>query len=599
MSSSRETLKMLLPLLRPHRSMAVALVSLGFLASLSEGIGIGLFIPFLEGLDTQSAAIARDNLTHQTWLGSSLASLFAGITPEYRLPTIAAAIFGAVLLKALLTYATALLTTSLSARTGHELRTRVYEEVLTVDFRVINSLGTGRLLNILSNESWRTADAITHLLRVVILLGTLFVYIALLLTISWKLTLIVTAILMLVSVVVRFLTRKVGSLGAMMTRANAEVASKMVDGVDGIEVIRGYGHEAHERQRFAGVSERLANLTVRTGVLSDAVHPVYEILAAAVLVTVLLISAQGGTSLAPLLVFIFLLYRLAPVMRYLEKERVDLKSAEAAVKETLAIIQGHETKRVRSGSEEFAGLKQEIILDQVSYLYGPDAEPALRDICAEIPAKGLTAIVGPSGSGKSTLIKLLMRFFDPTEGSILVDGKALAQLRTDTWRSRISVVPQKAFLFNATVRENIAYGVLQADDNAIRVAAKAAGANDFILGLPDGYDTRLGEDGVELSGGECQRICLARALVRDPELLLLDEATNALDSISEGLIHEAVDTMRQRCAVVVIAHRLVTIESADQILVLDDGRLVEQGDLQQLIAQDGLFAQLYKRQRFE
>jgi subfamily B ATP-binding cassette protein MsbA len=576
----------------------MSLIALGLLASLFEGIGIGLFIPFLERLEASQAVTAHDNVTHQTWLGSNLARLFEGVAPENQLPAIGAAIFGAVLLKGALSYATALLSSSLSARTGHELRTRVYEEVLTVDFHVIHKLGTGRLLNVLSNESWRTADAVINLLHAVISLGTFFVYMALLLTISWKLTLIVTAILLLMSVIVRSLTRKVGFLGAKMTRANADVASRMVDGVDGIEVIRGYGQESHARRSFESVSERLSKLTMRTGILSGAVHPVYEILAAAVLVTVLLMSVQAGASLAPLLVFIFLLYRLAPLVRHLEAERVDLISSQAAVKETLAIIQSQEKQYIQSGDEEFDGLEEEIVLDKVSYRYEPDADLALEGIEATLPAKGLTAIVGRSGSGKSTLVKLLLRFFDPTEGRILVEGRPLPALKLNAWRSRIAVVPQRAYLFNATVRDNIAFGELQADDEEVEAAAKAAGADTFIPGLPNSYNTRLGEDGIELSGGEAQRICLARALIREPDLLLLDEATNALDSISEDLIHVAVDRIRLKCAVVVVAHRLATIESADQILVLDNGRLVEQGGLQELIAKGGLFADLYQRQRF-
>ena len=587
MFRSRQTLNRLLSFLRSHRVAAITLIVLGFLASLSEGIGIGLFIPFLQTLDPQNAAT-----THDTWLGGILASLFDGVSAENRLLVIAFAIFGAVLLKALLTYATAFLFTTLSARTGHELRTRIFEEVLTVDFRVLNTVGTGRMLNALSNESWRTADAITTLLQMAITLCTLFVYVMLLLLISWKLTLVVVVLLILMAGAVRLLTNRVGSLGEKMTRANAEVASKMVDGVDGIEIIRGYGQEEYERKRFSGVSERLARLTVRTGILSGAVYPLYEVLAAAVLVTVLLTSVQTATNLAPLLVFVFLLYRVAPVVKRLEQERVDLFASEGAVAETWSIIQRQEKNYIHSGNELFERLRAGVTLDHVSYRYQSDAEPALEDVCVQIPAKGLVAIVGPSGAGKSTLVKLLLRFFDPTEGSILVDGSPITNLKLDEWRGRIAVVPQNVFLFNATVRDNIAYGALQADDEQIIAAANAAGAHDFILGLRQGYDTRLGEDGVELSGGEGQRVCLARAMIREPEILILDEATNALDGISEEFIQKALDELKQRCTVVVIAHRLATIERADQILVMDDGRLVEQGDLKQLTAQGGLFAQL-------
>ena len=225
----------------------------------------------------------------------------------------------------------------------------------------------------------------------------------------------------------------------------------------------------------------------------------------------------------------------------------------------------------------------------------------IQGVCRSAAAchQETVAIVGPSGAGKSTFVKLLLRFFDPNEGQVLVDGMPLAELKLDEWRSRLAVVPQKPHLFNATVRENIAYGDFEASDERVQTAAHDAGAHDFIESLADGYDTRLGEDGVELSGGEAQRICLARALVHKPDLLLLDEATNALDSISEQRIQKALEEARARCSVVVVAHRLSTVVRADQILVLNEGRLVERGDFKKLHNSGGLFAQLYKLQRFE
>ena len=393
------------------------------------------------------------------------------------------------------------------------------------------------------------------------------VYVTLLLLISCKLTVVVTVLLVLLAIVVRLVTRKVVSLGERMTRVNAEVASKMVDGVGGVEIIRGHGQEDHERERFAGVSARLARVSKRTGILSGAVYPLYEVLAAARLVVVLLTSVTDSASLAPMLVFLFVLYRLAPVVKRIEQERVELKAAEGAVNETFSIIQREEEHYLSSGAIPFEGLRDAITLDGVGYNYDADTSPALNNIKATIPATGLTAIVGPSGAGKSTLIRLLLRFFDPTEGRILVDGEDLRELDLRDWRSRISVVPQQAFLFNETVRENIAYGASRTDEEII-AAAKAAGAHEFVTNLSDGYDTRLGENGIELSGGEAQRVCLARAIVRRPDLLLLDEATNALDSESEALIQQALDRMKHDCSVVVVAHRSATIANADQVLEL-------------------------------
>jgi subfamily B ATP-binding cassette protein MsbA len=560
----------------------------------SEGIGIGLFIPFLQALGPQDAAEVHDSV-----LGTTLGRLFDDIAPENRLPVIALAIFGAVILKAALTYAASFMFTLLSARTGHDLRRSVFDRVLATDTRSLDKTGSGRLLNVLSRESWRTADAITLLLQSVITSGTLFVFVLLLLLISWRLTLIVTVILFLIALVVRLLTRRVGWIGERMAQADAKVVGKMVEGVNGLEVIRSYGLETRKRTGFVGVSEWLRRLTVRQGTLSGAVYPIYEVIAAAVLVTVLLTSYEDAQGLAPLLVFVFLLYRLAPIVKRLEQERVELLAAKGAVTETYSILHRRLGATVPSGSTRFDGLHEALTLADVGFRYGPDVPQVLSELSLQIPATGLTAIVGPSGAGKSTLIKLLLRFFDPTEGRILVGGTPLTDLRLDDWRSRIAVVPQKVFLFSATVRENIAYGALEADDEQVIAAASAAGAHEFITRLPEGYDTRLGEEGDKLSGGEAQRICLARALIRKPDLLLLDEATNALDSISEELIQQALEKLRHSCAVVVVAHRLATVERADQILVLDDGQLVEQGNLNQLLQANGLFARLYKLQRFE
>jgi subfamily B ATP-binding cassette protein MsbA len=580
--------------LQAHRKIVLALLLFGFLASLFEGIGIGLFIPFLQELSAQGPLPE-----HSTLLGKGFSQLFASVPLELRILAIALAIFSMVLLKAVLTYATDYLFTKLSAQIGHDLRKKIFARVMTVDFRMLDSVGAGKIFNAVGHEIWETANAIEASLRSVISFCTLIVFVVLLLLISWKLTLIVVAVLALIALAVRILTRKVGMYSDKITRTNAAVASQMIDTTAGIEVIRAYGQEEYQRKRFAHASQRLIFLITRRGMLASAVYPIYEIVAATVLVAILLASGQDTTDVAPLIVFVFLLYRLAPIVKRLEKERVDLLASSASVNETFSILDQPNSISIHSGERPFEGLRSGLNFENVSYHYESHGAPAMHDVSAKIPAKGLTAIVGPSGAGKSTFVKLLLRFFDPNEGQILVDGMPLAELKLDEWRSRLAVVPQKPHLFNATVRENIAFGDFEASDERVQTAARDAGAHDFIESLADGYDTRLGENGVELSGGEAQRICLARALVHKPDLLLLDEATNALDSISEQRIQKALEEARARCSVVVVAHRLSTVERADQILVLDEGRLVERGDFRKLHNSGGLFAQLYKLQRFE
>jgi subfamily B ATP-binding cassette protein MsbA len=249
-----------------------------------------------------------------------------------------------------------------------------------------------------------------------------------------------------------------------------------------------------------------------------------------------------------------------------------------------------------SGNTPCQGFRQAIRFNRVTFCYNPAEKPALQDLSIRIPAGKTTALVGPSGAGKTTLINLILRLYEVTTGEIYVDDHPLWTLDLTSWRSRIALVSQDVYMFNTTVRENIAYGCPGVTADEVVAAAQQADAHAFISQLPRGYDTKVGDRGVRLSGGQRQRITLARAIVRNPELLILDEATNALDSISEHLIQQALDTLSRDRTVVVIAHRLSTIERADHIIVLEEGRVREEGDLPHLLKLDGLFARLHHLQ---
>jgi subfamily B ATP-binding cassette protein MsbA len=565
-------------------------VELGAVASLAEGLGLGLMVPFL-----QSMAPAATGGGGSNWVMDFLGTIFEGVPAARRLTLIAAAIFACVVLRSALVYGSSLLFNWLTVQIGHRLRGAIFEQVLTVDLRLLQAEGSARFLNALHTESWRTTQAVSTLLAAMITVVMLLVYVSLLVVISWRFTLVVMTLLVLITGLVQLLLRNVKGLGAETTATNAELARRMVDGVDGIEVIRSYGREQYERGRFEAASLRLNRLLVRLATLSGTVYPLYEVLVAAVLVGVLLFSAHGAADVAPLLVFVFVLYRLEPRVKELDRARVELVSLDAAVRDTLGLVEKEGKPYVKSGSRHCGELRQGIRFEHVDFRYD-DGKWALRDVSLELPAGATTAIVGPSGAGKSTLIRLLIRFCDPISGRIIVDDAPLPELDVGEWRARIAVVSQKAFLFNASVFDNIAYGHENATLEQVEQAAGAAGAHEFITRLPDGYLTKLGENGVQLSGGEEQRVTVARALIRRPQLLILDEATNALDSISERLVQQALDALQRRCTIVVIAHRLSTIERADQIIVLQDGMVVERGNLAELMRLDGLFARLYRLQ---
>ena len=370
-----------------------------------------------------------------------------------------------IVLRSTLVYGSSLLFNWLTVQIGHHLRGAIFEQVLTVDLRLLQAEGSARFLNGLHTESWRTTQAVSILLGAMITIVMLLVYLALLIMISWRLTLVVVTLLLLITGLVQFLMRNVRGIGAETTATNAELARRMVDGVDGIEVIRSFGREDYERRRFNAVSERLNRLLMRLATLSSAVYPLYEVLVAAVLVGVLLFSAHGVADAAPLLVFVFVLYRLEPRVKELDRARVELVSLDAAVRDTLELSGTEDKLYLRSGPRTFGDLRRGIRFEQVDFRYDPDGKLALRGISLEIPAGATTAVVGPSGAGKSTLIRLLIRFCDPTAGRVLVDDVPLPELDLRDWRRKIAVVGQRAFLFNASVRDNIGYGCEDAPRN--------------------------------------------------------------------------------------------------------------------------------------
>lgn len=586
-----ETARSLLPLLRNRPWGLAGLVVLGVLTSLAEGISVSLFVPFLQSMDAGRVRVETGN-----WLVDSLGGLFAAVPVERRLLVIALAIFALLVLVSLLRYAYDMVFAWMDVRIGHRLRSDIYAQFLSVSYGFLERSESGRLLNTLATETWRTSTALATLVGLFIAACTAAVYVALLLLLSVKLTLFVLGGMALISMVARALTRRVKELGEEATEANAALSQRMMEGLGGMKVIRTFGREPYEQARFDRASDEVTSVFWRLGLLSGIVTPVYEVLAAVLLVSVLYVSLQDTANLPLVLVFIFVLYRLRPRIQSLDAARVRLVSLAASVRDVMGMLDRRNKPYLASGNTPFHALSEGIRFDEVTFRYAPDEEPALDRVSFTIPAGKTTAIVGPSGAGKSTLIKLLFRFYDPDAGVVLVDGRPLPTLDLAAWRERIALVSQEVYLFNATIRENIAYGRLGATEEEVVEAAKRADAHAFIEGLPHGYATRTGDRGVRLSGGQQQRLTLARAIVRDPAIFVLDEATNALDTISENAIQEALRVFGEDRTVVVIAHRLSTIEHADHLIVLDEGRVAEQGTLQELLENDGLFARLYRLQ---
>lgn len=592
MLKEAKTIKILLPLLKLYPWAIPVVIILGILSSLSEGLGISLFIPLLQSLSDSSSQLTSGNP-----LIGSLSRFFIKFSPENRFSVIALCIFGSIFLKSCLSYSNSILFSWVNSRISHRLRSSIFDQLLSVSYSFLEGNESGRLMNTLATETWQTSRALGVLVSLVINICTISVFVTLLLLLSWQLTLLVATILILISLTIQYITRHVKSLGKEAVQANKDLANRMWEGFGGMKLVRAFGRESYEQARFDTVSKQVRNSFLKLEMLSSVVNPLSETLSAALLLCILVVALlQEQAALPTLLTFIFILYRLQPQVKQLDGARVSLVALTSSVEDVMFLLDRSDKPYIRSGRIPFSGLQQAIAFEAVSFRYNPLDKPALDNVSICIPRGKTTALVGPSGGGKSTLIGLICRFYDVTEGGIYVDGCSLRRLNLTTWRNRIAIVSQDIHMFSTTVRENIAYGRLEATEAEIVEAAKQANAHDFISKLPHGYKTKVGDRGIRLSGGQRQRIALARAIVRDPEILILDEATNALDSISENLIQEALKSLSHNRTVIVIAHRLSTIEQADQIFVLEEGQVVEQGNLQHLLELKGLFARLYNLQ---
>ncbi|WP_341528427.1 ABC transporter ATP-binding protein [Nostoc sp. UHCC 0302] len=582
----------LLPILKIYPSAVAAIITLGFVSSLLEGLGISLFIPLIQSFIQPQSLGIDDN-----YFINFFNQIFNNYSNNQRLLIVVLCIFCSVVLKNCLVYGKGILFAWFNGQVGHQLRSGVFQQLLSVSYSFIENSDSGDLVNILCNETWQTSEALATSLSLVTTICNIAVYVSILLLISWRLTLLVTVLMVLISFVNQIMTRQVKKLGKRAVEVNSVLAKRMWEGLAGMREIRAFGREDYEQKRLTTASSQVVKTFLKLEIVSGTVGPVSEILSLFVLLCILVSALVYNRGLLPqILTFIFVLHRLQPLVIQLNGIRVGLITLVTAVEDVMSFLDPSDKPYIHSGNTPYKSINKGIYFESVSFQYYPEETPALEDVSICIPSRKTTAIVGPSGAGKSTIIALICRFYEVNSGEIYVDNYSLREVNLTDWRSQIAIVSQDIYMFSATILENIAYGRLDAAKDEIITAAKLANAHEFIQELPQGYHTKVGDRGLRLSGGQRQRIALARAIVRNPQILILDEATNALDSIAENLIQEALNTLSHNRTVIIIAHRLSTIEQADQIIVLNEGKVVEQGNLQHLLKIDGLFAQLYNLQ---
>jgi subfamily B ATP-binding cassette protein MsbA len=578
------TASRVLRLARGERAVILAVGLLGLASAVFEAVGLSFMIPLAriamgEGIDFAIPVI-----------GPLLRSLDAWV--DLSGPLVVLLVVGFFFLGILVGYVNHVLSNVLAMRFADSLRRRVFETALNRPLSQIEALPSGSFINNLASETWKVCDALFIVIGGTVQVIAFAVFLVLLLLLAPFYTLVLLAMTGVMGLVLYATAHAVRGLGIEAVAANERFMAYVWDAFGGLRVIRGFGQEEHEREQFGQRSRDVRLVFTRLRNLSGIVGPVTQVLTIATVATILGLAMLRGDELATLAGFLAIAFRMQPRVTAVLNAWTNLKGLEGSVASVERAFAADGADGAGQG-RTFPGVRREVVLEDVSARY-PNAEwPALHGVSCRFRAGEVTAVAGYSGAGKSTLAALLLRFIEPSEGRILVDGQPLSEVEPASWNRRIAFVEQNAFLFNATVRDNIGYGDLDASFEEIRRAARTAQADAFIEALPKGYDTLIGDSGVRLSQGQRQRIALARSLVRKPDILILDEATNALDRPTERALRDAMTSGPQARVVVVIAHRRESIEVADNVVVLDGGRVVEEGSPAALAARGGVYAHLY------
>jgi len=556
------------------------------LSAIFEGFGVGFILSFLKSLTNPDAAPIR---TGVGWFDVWILGVNASATG--RLYRISALILLTTLLRLSFTYLGRLYSYICQFTLQYQLRLRLFEQLQALSLSYFAKTRAGVLANSLTNEIFQVGLAFEVISIFVTRGSTLLAYLVSMFLLSWQLTIISVLVFSLLSVGLSTLLSRVREASFEKSEASGSFTSVSLEFINGIRTVQAFAAQDFERKRFYSANLQVLKAANKSRAAQALVEPLTEGAATTMLIGMLIIAfailiPSGQLQAASLLTFLFVLLRLMPLVRQVNGARAKLSSFQGSLSNIKELLRSDNKPYLQNGKVPFSGLKRAI--EFVSVDFGYDAKsPVLHDITLSIQQGQMTALIGASGAGKTTLADLIPRFYDPTQGQILINGIDLRELEINSLRRKLAVVSQDTFIFNTSVRNNIAYAVETADEAAIWEAARLANALEFMQELPEGFDTQLGDRGVRLSGGQRQRIAIARALLRDPEILILDEATSALDSVSERLIQESLEKLSAGRTVIAIAHRLSTIIRADKVVVLEQGRIVEQGRYQELLEQRG------------
>ena len=483
-----------------------------------------------------------------------------------------------------------------------DLRNKLYSHFHYLSLSYFNKNKSGELTAVLVNDIDNMRNSLSIMfqklfvepINIIILMSLLFI-------VSTKLALIALLIIPVSGIIIFGISHSIRRRSARSQAQLAGMTSMIAETIGSMRIVKAFATKGFEINRFAKETQKYYKLMLRRDRLRFVSSPVSETFGATIAALLLWVGARDvlvieSISSEDFLRFILLLFSLFQPLKNLTNVVNELQNGLASADRVFAIMDIKSDIQDVDNAVEVNDLNNTLSFDNVSFSYGDEKDKVLNNINFQINKGEILALVGPSGAGKSTLVDLIPRFYDTLSGSIKIDGKDIKKLKINSLRSLMGIVTQETFLFDDSVKANIAYGVENISDDKIKDAAIAANAHEFIKELPDGYNTIIGERGVSLSGGQKQRIAIARAIVKNPPILILDEATSSLDSESEKHVQSAIENLMSERTVFVIAHRLSTVHNANKILVLENGQIVQEGKHDELVNIDGLYKQLHKMQ---